>query len=49
MGPIFPVLFGATIASNFNYRPHLPGQEKFNFSTVFAGQAAGIKEVHDNA
>jgi putative transposase len=24
------------------------GQEKINFSTVFAGQAVGIKEVHDD-
>jgi putative transposase len=25
-----------------------PGQKKINFSTVFAGQAVGIKEVHDD-
>jgi putative transposase len=24
------------------------GQKKINFSTVFAGQAVGIKEVHDD-
>jgi putative transposase len=24
------------------------GQEKINFSTVFAGQAVGIREVHDD-
>jgi putative transposase len=24
------------------------GHKKINFSTVFAGQAVGIKEVHDN-
>jgi putative transposase len=24
------------------------GKKKINFSTVFAGQAAGIKEVHDD-
>ena len=27
---------------------HLPRQKKINFSTVFAGQAVGIKEVHDD-
>jgi putative transposase len=25
-----------------------PGKKKINFSTVFAGQAVGIKEVHDD-
>jgi putative transposase len=29
-------------------RPHLSGDKKINFSQVFAGQAAGIKEVHDD-
>jgi len=29
-------------------RPHLSGKKKINFSTVFAGQAVGIKEVHDD-
>ena len=29
-------------------RSHLSGQEKINFSTVFAGQAVGIREVHDD-
>ena len=29
-------------------RPHLSGNKKINFSTVFAGQAVGIKEVHDD-
>jgi hypothetical protein len=29
-------------------RPHLSGQKKVNFSQVFAGQAIGIKEVHDD-
>ena len=29
-------------------RPNLSGQEKINFSQVFAGQAVGIKEVHDD-
>jgi hypothetical protein len=28
--------------------PHLSRQEKINFSQVFAGQAVGIKEVHDD-
>ncbi len=27
---------------------YLSGQEKINFSQVFAGQAVGIKEVHDD-
>ena len=36
-----------------NHRGHplrtdLLGQEKINFSQVFAGQALGIKEVHDD-
>jgi hypothetical protein len=29
-------------------RPHLFGQEKINFSQIFAGQPVGIKEVHDD-
>jgi hypothetical protein len=29
-------------------RPHLSGAQEINFSTVFAGQAVGIKEVHDD-
>ena len=29
-------------------RPHLLGRKKINFSQVFAGQAIGIKEVHDD-
>jgi hypothetical protein len=29
-------------------RPHLSGREKINLSTVFAGQAVGIKEVQDD-
>ena len=29
-------------------RSHLSGTQKINFSTVFAGQAVGIKEVHDD-
>jgi putative transposase len=29
-------------------RPHLLGNKKINFSTVFAGQAVGIKEVQDD-
>jgi hypothetical protein len=29
-------------------RPHCLGRKKINFSTVFAGQAVGIKEVHDD-
>lgn len=29
-------------------RQNLPGPQKINFSTVFAGQAAGIKGVHDD-
>jgi hypothetical protein len=32
-------------------RPHCRiclGKEKINFSTAFAGQAVGIKEVHDD-
>jgi hypothetical protein len=33
----------------YQLRPHLSGaQKKINFSTVFAGQAVGIKEVHDD-
>ena len=28
--------------------PYLSGEEKINFSTVFAGQAVGIKEIHDD-
>jgi hypothetical protein len=30
------------------WHPHLPGTQKINFNTVFAGQAVGIKEVHDD-
>ena len=29
-------------------RSHLSGSQKINFSTVFAGQAVGIKEVQDD-
>jgi hypothetical protein len=29
-------------------RPHCLGKKKINFSTVFAGQAVGIKEVQDD-
>jgi len=29
-------------------RPDLSGAQKINFSTVFAGQAVGIKEVLDD-
>jgi len=29
-------------------RTHLSGKQKINFSQVFAGQAVGIKEVHDD-
>jgi len=29
-------------------RTHLFGRKKINFSTVFAGQAIGIREVHDD-
>jgi hypothetical protein len=29
-------------------RPPLPGSQKINFSTVVAGQAIGIEEVHDD-
>ena len=29
-------------------RPDLSGTQKINFSTVFAGQAVGIKEVQDD-
>jgi putative transposase len=31
----------------YTWWPHLSGQEK-KISTVFAGQAVGIKEVHDD-
>jgi hypothetical protein len=29
-------------------RPHLSGPQGINFSTVFAGQAVGLKAVHDD-
>ena len=29
-------------------RPHLPGTQENQFQPVFAGQAVGIKEVHDD-
>ena len=29
-------------------RPHLWGNKKISFSQAFAGQAVGIKEVHDD-
>jgi hypothetical protein len=29
-------------------RPHLLGKQKINLSQVFAGQAVGIKEIHDD-
>jgi putative transposase len=29
-------------------RPHLPGQQKIKLNQVFAGQAVGIKDVHDD-
>ena len=29
-------------------RPHLSGQQKYRFSQVFAGQALGIKEIHED-
>jgi len=32
----------------YSLRAHLPGLQEINFSQVFAGQAVGIKEVHDD-
>jgi len=34
--------------SRHSLRPICLGRKKINFSTVFAGQAVGIKEVHDD-
>jgi|SRR5215472_9892050 len=40
-------------AANFlqqqaRFEPHLSGQQKNQFQQIFAGQAVGIKEVHDD-
>jgi hypothetical protein len=38
---------GDSIKRRHSLPAHLSRPQKINFSTVFAGQAVGIKEVHD--
>jgi hypothetical protein len=47
--PTSTILFtDKTIVSTRCGRPHLPGQQKIKLNQVFAGQAVGIKDVHDD-
>ena len=45
---LYNLLVRVRLSRNTNCGRICLGNKKINFSTVFAGQAVGIKEVHDD-